>query len=42
LPAAEAYLDKLAEEGQAEARSFAVDPAPLIALIEQIRQLSRY
>jgi geranylgeranyl pyrophosphate synthase len=42
LPEAEAYLDQIAEEGRTEARSFAVDPAPLIALIEQTRQLSRY
>jgi geranylgeranyl pyrophosphate synthase len=42
LPEAENYLDKIAEEGRTEARSFAVNPAPLIALIEQTRQLSRY
>ncbi len=42
LPEAEAYLDRIAEEGRTEAQSFAVDPAPLIALIEQTRQLSRY
>src|SRR6202167_4634288 len=42
LPEAENYLDKIAEEGRIEARSFAVNPAPLIALIEQTRQLSRY
>jgi geranylgeranyl pyrophosphate synthase len=42
LPEAENYLDKIAEEGRMEARSFAVNPAPLIALIEQTRQLSRY
>jgi hypothetical protein len=42
LSEAEDYLDKIAEEGRTEARSFAADPAPLIALIEQTRQLSRY
>src|SRR5258708_11237138 len=42
LPEAENYLDKIAEEGRTEARLFAVNPAPLIALIEQTRQLSRY
>jgi geranylgeranyl pyrophosphate synthase len=42
LPEAEAYLDKIAEEGRTEARSFAANPTPLIALIEQTRQLSRY
>jgi hypothetical protein len=42
LPEAEAYLDKIAEEGQTEARSFAINSAPLIALIERTRQLSRY
>jgi geranylgeranyl pyrophosphate synthase len=42
LPEAEAYLDKIAEEGRIEAHSFASNFAPLIALIEQTRQLSRY
>jgi geranylgeranyl pyrophosphate synthase len=42
LPEAELYLDKIAEEGRTESRSFAADPAPLLALIEQTRQLSRY
>ena len=42
LPEAESYLDKIAEEGRTEARLFAADPAALIALIEQTRQLSRY
>jgi len=42
LPEAELYLDKIAEEGRTEARLFAADPAPLIGLIEQTRQLSRY
>ena len=42
LPEAEAYLDRIAEEGRTEARSMAANPAPLIALIEQTRQLSRY
>jgi geranylgeranyl pyrophosphate synthase len=42
LPEAEAYLDKIAEEGRTEARSFALNPEPLIALVEKTRQLSRY
>jgi hypothetical protein len=42
LPEAESYLDKIAEEARNEARSFASNPLPLIALIEQTRQLSRY
>lgn len=42
LPEAESYLDRIAEEANNEARSFASDPLPLLALIEQTRQLSRY
>jgi geranylgeranyl pyrophosphate synthase len=41
LPEAEAYLDLIAEEARAEARLFAVNPAPLLALIDQTRRLSR-
>lgn len=40
LPEAEAYLDRIAEEARDEARLFAVDPAPLLALIGQTRRLS--
>jgi geranylgeranyl pyrophosphate synthase len=40
LPEAEAYLDQIAEEARTEARLFAVDPAPLLALIDQTRKLS--
>jgi geranylgeranyl pyrophosphate synthase len=41
LPRAEAYLDGIAEEARQEARRFAPRPEPLLALIEQTRQLSR-
>jgi geranylgeranyl pyrophosphate synthase len=41
LPEAEAYLDLIAEEARTEARLFAVDPAPLLALIGQTRRLSQ-
>jgi geranylgeranyl pyrophosphate synthase len=37
---AEAYLDQIAEEARCEARLFSVDPAPLLALVEQTRRLS--
>jgi geranylgeranyl pyrophosphate synthase len=40
LPEAEAYLDLIAEEARTEARLFSVDPAPLLALIDQTRRLS--
>jgi geranylgeranyl pyrophosphate synthase len=40
LPAAEAYLDGLAAEAAREARLFAVDPEPLLALVARTRQLS--
>jgi len=40
LPAAEAYLDRIAEDARAEARHFARDPKPLLALIDHTRQLS--
>jgi geranylgeranyl diphosphate synthase, type I len=41
LPAAEAYLDEIAEEARTEAAHFSRDPAPLWALVEQTRRLSR-
>jgi geranylgeranyl pyrophosphate synthase len=41
LPEAEAYLDGIAEEAGTEARLFALDPEPLLALIDQTRRLSR-
>lgn len=40
LPAAEAYLDEIAEEARTEARVFSSNPAPLMALIDQTRRLS--
>jgi len=40
LPEAEAYLDQIAEEARSEARLFSVNPAPLLALVEQTRRLS--
>jgi geranylgeranyl pyrophosphate synthase len=42
LPEAEAYLDSIAAEGGRAAHDFSANPAPLLALIEQTRQLSRY
>ncbi len=41
LPNAEAYLDDVAEEARTEARLFSNNPAPLVALVEQTRRLSR-
>ena len=41
LDDAEAELDRIADSARAEARMFAVDPQPLLALVEQVRQLSR-
>jgi geranylgeranyl pyrophosphate synthase len=41
LPEAEAYLDQIAEEAKAQARSFADDPEGLYALVDHTRQLSR-
>jgi geranylgeranyl pyrophosphate synthase len=41
LSEAEAYLDQIAEEAKAQARTFAADPAPLYALVDHTRQLSR-
>jgi geranylgeranyl pyrophosphate synthase len=40
LPAAETYLDGIAEEARAEARRWSADPAPLLALVDQTRGLS--
>ncbi len=40
LPEAEACLDRIAEEARAEARLFAADPRPLVALVERTRTLS--
>ena len=40
LPASEAKLDEIAAEARREARDFAVDPEPLIALVSQTRKLS--
>ena len=42
LPEAENYLDEIAEEARKKAQAFASNPLPLLALIEQTRQLSRY
>lgn len=41
LPEAEAYLDHIAEEAKTQARLFAPNPAPLYALVDDTRQLSR-
>lgn len=41
LDAAEQVLDQLAEQAVEQARSCAADPAPLIALVEYTRRLSR-
>jgi geranylgeranyl pyrophosphate synthase len=40
LDDAEAYLDQIAEEARDEAQTFSVDPAPLLALVDQTRKLS--
>ncbi len=40
LPAAEAYLDGIAEAARQEARLFAVDPQPLLVLVDRTRMLS--
>ena len=37
----EGVLDKIAEEACAEAAVAADDPAPLLVLVEEVRQLSR-
>jgi geranylgeranyl pyrophosphate synthase len=41
LTDAEQYLDRVAEEAQQEARVYAPNPGPLLALVDHIRQLSR-
>ncbi len=41
LDEAETVLDRIADSARAEAREFAVDPAPLVGLVDQVRQLSR-
>ena len=41
LDDAEAQLDGIADSARAEARQFAADPRPLVALVEQVRDLSR-
>jgi geranylgeranyl pyrophosphate synthase len=41
LDEAETVLDRIADAARSEAREFAVDHAPLVALVDQVRQLSR-
>ena len=41
LDSAEAVLDDVADSARAEAGQFARDPEPLLALVDQVRQLSR-
>jgi geranylgeranyl pyrophosphate synthase len=41
LPEADGYLDAIASEAREEARLFAANPAPLIALVAHTRQLAR-
>ncbi|HWE33800.1 MAG TPA: polyprenyl synthetase family protein [Solirubrobacteraceae bacterium] len=41
LDEAETVLDRIADSARAEAREFAVDPEPLLGLVDQVRQLSR-
>jgi geranylgeranyl pyrophosphate synthase len=41
LPAAEAYLDSIAAEARQEARLLAPNPQPLLALVDDTRQLSK-
>jgi geranylgeranyl pyrophosphate synthase len=41
LDDAEGVLDRIAESASAEAKRFADDPEPLLALVDQVRQLSR-
>jgi geranylgeranyl pyrophosphate synthase len=41
LDDAEAVLDRVADSSRAEARQFADDPEPLLALVDHVRQLSR-
>jgi geranylgeranyl pyrophosphate synthase len=40
LEEAEAVLDRVAESAREEARTFADDPEPLLALVERVRELS--
>jgi geranylgeranyl pyrophosphate synthase len=40
LEEAEALLDRVADSAREEANLFAVDPQPLVGLVEQVRQLS--
>lgn len=41
LDEAEAYLDEIAKEARNEARIWSVEPAPLLALVDQTRRLSQ-
>lgn len=41
LDQAEGVLDDIADAARAEATRFADDPEPLLALVDQVRQLSR-
>jgi geranylgeranyl pyrophosphate synthase len=41
LDEAEAVLEQIAESARVEAREFAADPRPLLALVDQVRKLSR-
>ncbi|MGA9858625.1 MAG: polyprenyl synthetase family protein [Solirubrobacteraceae bacterium] len=41
LDDAEAVLDRVADNARAEATGFADDPRPLLALVDEVRQLSR-
>jgi geranylgeranyl pyrophosphate synthase len=41
LPEAEQHLDRIAAEARSEARLFARDPEPLLALVDRTRQLAR-
>jgi geranylgeranyl diphosphate synthase, type I len=41
LDEAERVLDRIAESAREEAKQFAVDPKPLLALVDQVRQLSQ-
>jgi exonuclease VII small subunit len=41
LDQAEGVLDDIADAARAEATQFADDPEPLLALVDQVRQLSR-
>jgi geranylgeranyl pyrophosphate synthase len=41
LDQAESVLDRVADSARSEAERFADDPGPLVALVDQVRQLSR-